>query len=99
MTEASTPPDPTGPDSSATRKATRRGRTSSLAHTLNIIRDIEAAREAHRNIHQIEVSHGRLECISSCSGPLPHVSEYRAADVRPSAEATATRKALDAAPE
>lgn len=41
------------------------------------------------NIHQVRVSGKRLECAKSCGGPAPHLSEYRAADVRPSTEQTA----------
>lgn len=49
------------------------------------------------NIHQVRVSGKRLECAKSCGGPAPHLSEYRAADVRPSSEQTARNNAAGAA--
>lgn len=48
------------------------------------------------NIHQVYVSNKALRCTLSCSGPAPHLDEYRAADVRPPAEQTARNNATDA---
>lgn len=98
---SSTPPDPPGPDSSATRKATRRGQTFRVDPTYRRPTETisEALERITRETHLIHVSGHRFECRPTCTGVEPHVSEYRAADVRPTAEATATRKAHDAPPE
>jgi len=102
---SSTPPD-SGPDNQADALITRRGRTTlsedlaELERTDPVVRQAaerlaETMKRISENIHQVYVSPTALRCTLSCSGPVPHMDEYRAADVRPSAEATATRKAHD----
>lgn len=56
----------------------------------------EALDRIRMNIHQVYVLSKTLRCTKSCSGPAPHLDEYRAADVRPPAEQTARNNAADA---
>lgn len=37
----------------------------------------------------------RVDCAPWCDGPEPHLHEYRAPNIRPTAKQTATFKALD----
>lgn len=51
-----------------------------------------------QNIHQVYVSTTTIRCTISCSGPAPHLDEYRAVDTRPTTAATEARKAHDEQP-
>jgi hypothetical protein len=63
------------------------------------VRLAETTKRLTENIHQVHVYSTFLRCTKSCGGPAPHMDEYRAVDTRPTPQATAAHKALDAAPE
>lgn len=48
-------------------------------------------------IHAVKVVGNRFECTEWCPSAGPHISEYRASRVRPTAKQTADYRTLDSA--